>query len=158
MSTPRTLDESTEDAASKYFGTEVMAGVETRWVPGKSGNPAGKAKDPDNATLTEWLIHVLGKRGAKELAENLIAIAKSPGATPTKLQAIQYIYDRIEGRPRQSVATTSQSEHPLLEIFRRITDDSKALEGRTVRSLPASTLYETLSREGDSEDSGAELP
>lgn len=156
-SVKRELEESAEIAAENYFGKEMMAGVETRWGSGVSGNPNGRPKDPDNATLTEWLIHVLGKTGAKSLAQELIAIAKTPGATPTKLAAIQYIYDRIEGRPRQAVTTTTQDEHPLISLFRKVTDDSKALEGRVVRSLPASTLYETLSREGAGEDAGSEL-
>lgn len=132
-----------------------MAGVETRWKPGQSGNPAGRPPAPDDATLTEWLIHVLGKVGAKALAEELIGIAKSPGVSPTKLEAIKYIYNRIDGMPRQAITTTGGSENPLVTVLRRITDDRKALEGHVVPSLPARTLYETLDGEGDSEDAGA---
>ena len=149
------LDPADESVALRHFGEGVMAGVETRWKPGTSGNPAGRSKDPDDATLTEWLVHVLGKNGARELANNLIAIAKSPGVSPTKLAAIQYIYDRIEGKPRQSVTTNGGEEHPLLTIFRRVTDESKALEGRVIPSLPAHSVYETLDREGAVEDAGS---
>ena len=154
----RELTEDDERAVRRMLGEEVMLGVETRWKPGVSGNPAGRPTEPDDATLTEWLIHVLGKAGAKSLAQELIGIAKSPGVSPTKLAAIQYIYDRIEGKPRQSVSTNDNSEHPLLSIIRKVTDDSKALEGRVLPSLPAKTLYETLDREGDSASTGAELP
>ena len=131
-----------------------MAGVETRWKPGVSGNPAGRPPAPDDATLTDWLIHVLGKVGAKALAEELIGIAKSPGVSPTKLAAIQYIYDRIEGKPRQAITSSGGTENPLVAVLRRITDDSKALEGHVVSALPARTLYETLDGAGDSEDTG----
>lgn len=144
--------EITEEVERDVLRAFQEASVDTRWRPGQSGNPAGRPKEPDDATLTEWLIHVLGKKGAKELAENLIAIAKSPGVSPTKLAAIQYIYDRIEGKPRQAVHTTSHDEHPLITVIRKVADDNKALEGRRVPSLPARAIYEALDREGDSAD------
>ena len=148
------LTEDDERVIRRMLGEEVMLGVETRWKPGVSGNPAGRPAEPDEATLTEWLIHVLGKTGAKSLAQELIGIAKSPGVSPTKLAAIQYIYDRIEGKPRQAITTTGGAENPLVTVLRRITDDRKALEGHVVPALPAKSLYETLDGAGDSEDTG----
>lgn len=159
--TARGITAEVAEVALKEFSSALdtvdtvrRPGVSTRFQPGVSGNPAGPPPAPDDATLTEWLIHVLGKKGAKELAVELIAIAKSPGVSPTKLSAIQYIYDRIEGKPRQATTVSTNEEHPLVTIFRKITDDSKALEGHIVPALSAHSVYEALDGEGDSEDPG----
>ena len=154
------LNEEDERLAIREFGGALddvnidPPGVMSRWAKGSSGNPAGRPKEPDDATLTEWLVHTLGKHGAKDLAVELISLAKTPGSSPTKLAAIQYIYNRIEGMPRQSVASSRPEEHPLVTIFRRITDDTKALEGHVIASLPDYSSVESAYGEGDSE--GAE--
>ena len=150
--------------AMEYFGEDVLDGRTSRtspataWKPGQSGNTKGRPVEPDDATLTEWLVWTLGKTGGKKLAAELIALAMTPGVSPTKLAAVQYIYDRIEGKPRQSVATTTGVEHPLVGVFRRIADDTKALEGHRRPALTSISVYEDGDRDGDSENTGPDVP
>ena len=130
------LEPKDEAAARRYLTKGVMSGreLQTRFQKGRSGNPQGRKPKPDN--LTDMLIYVLGKRGMEDLADKLIALAKNEvpenaGKVPynVQLQAINDIYDRIEGKPRQTVMNKNEGEHPLITLLRELTDPGKALEG-----------------------------
>lgn len=133
----------------KTFEEELVADVTaTRWKPGQSGNPAGRPRstpleDPDDAerTLTEILIHELRKGGgARKLAKNLISLANGSNARvpyAVQLSAATSILDRIEGRPRQMNINVGNDEPLLATLFRKLVEDTKALEGH---QLPASAL------------------
>ena len=72
------------------------------WQPGQSGNPSGR---PAYQTLTKVL---RSKVDAAELAAQLIRLAMTPGGR--QLDAVQYIYDRLDGRPLQAVAVADDSD------------------------------------------------
>lgn len=145
---PKRLTPADEDAAQDYFATDVLEGRregDTRWERGRSGNPRGRPTQP--ITLTDTLLWRLGRSGAREIADKLIELAQAGN-----LQAIQYIYDRIEGKPRQQVAHSNDSEPPIVRVLRQLATDTAALEGHNVsgaRQLPASVDAETV-READS--------
>ncbi len=63
------------------------------WKPGQSGNPKGRAKRGE--TMTDAL---KVKADKDEIADKLIALANDGD-----LAALKYIYDRIDGKPRESV-------------------------------------------------------
>ena len=77
-----------------------------RFVAGHSGNPSGR---PKSRELTNALVQTVHK---KELAEKLWAMAKGGD-----LQAIKYIYDRIDGTPTQRI------EHDDEATIRCLADD-----------------------------------
>lgn len=127
----------TEEAdAKEYFGTEVLADrlpEDTRWQRGKSGNLKGRPKEPEG--LTDMLMWRLGRTGSKQIADVLIGLAKRGN-----LQAIQYIYDRIEGKPRQSVLQQGAEEPEIVKLLRQLADDTSALEGHDIPArLPAAS-------------------
>ena len=80
------------------------------WKPGQSGNPSGKAKNP--TTLTGILADLVDMQ---EIGETLIAIAKDKSQPALRLEAIKYIYSRIEGNPVQ--AMRFQAEGDVLPLI-----------------------------------------
>ena len=67
--------------------------ADTKWKPGQSGNPHGRPKKEN--CLTDIL---KAKVDPEELAERLIAKANEGD-----MIAMKYIYDRVDGRPKESV-------------------------------------------------------
>lgn len=65
----------------------------TAWKPGQSGNPKGRP--PKGETLTDALKEQVDK---KAIAEKLCEMAMEGD-----IGALKYIYDRIDGRPIESV-------------------------------------------------------
>lgn len=131
MSNPELTPEDLEEARG-YFVELVDTNVaDTRFKPGESGNKMGRPKEPDN--LVDMLTLRLGKAGSKKLADTLIALATEHKS----LDAIKYIYDRIEGRPRQAVLQQSEEEPILVRLLRGLVDDRTALEGRSLPRQPA---------------------
>lgn len=125
----------------KTFDDFIDAGRATRWQKGQSGNIRGvtgpKGEQPDG--LTDTIAWVLGKSGNKRLADSLIALAT--GEKPN-LQAIMYIMDRIEGKPKQSVTETHIEGDPLLLLIQSLTDDAKQIEAPTSRpALPVASDF-----------------
>lgn len=128
------LDEKTAQEARNYF---AELGAATRWKKGQSGNPSGKTKEPSG--LTDMLRYRLGKAGARALADTLIDLARNEDSKfPARVQldAITYIYDRLEGRPRQAIQQESTEEPLIVQLLRRLSDDKKALEGTTAKPVP----------------------
>jgi len=91
--------------------------ADTKWKPGQSGNPNGRPKKEN--CLTDIL---KSKVDAEDLAERLINAANNGDMT-----AMKYIYDRIDGRPRESVDIDSRSDvnmNMVVEIVRPKNADS----------------------------------
>jgi hypothetical protein len=88
------------------------------YVKGQSGNPHGRPKKGKG--LTDLLEKTLaknradGKRGKAALAEALVALA----IDEKDIAAIKYVYDRVDGRPRESVTFgDSAIETKLMEVL-----------------------------------------
>ena len=61
--------------------------------PGESGNPKGRPKK--GTALTDVLKEAVD---AKDLAEKLLELVDAKD-----MQAIKYVYDRIDGKPKESI-------------------------------------------------------
>lgn len=90
------------------------------WKPGQSGNPKGRPKT--GKRLSDVLRRVLaeptgeGKTKADELAGVLWSLAKAGD-----LDAVKYIYDRLDGKPTESQEISGPGGNPLeLRVVERI--------------------------------------
>ncbi len=81
-------------------------------MAGVSGNPAGAAP---RATITEIL------RKAVDPAE-LAAELCYHAFTKHNLEAVQYIYDRLDGRPKQALDVSTSEDDPRLLAMRQLSD------------------------------------
>jgi hypothetical protein len=88
------------------------------YAKGQSGNPHGRPKKGKG--LTDLLEKTLakkrldGKTGKAALADALIALA----IDEKDIAAIKYVYDRVDGRPRESVTFgNTDIETKLLEVL-----------------------------------------
>ena len=86
-----------------------------RWVAGTSGNPAGRPVGTGSiVTELRRLIDETdsnGETSAALIARQLVSLAKGGD-----LRAIKECFDRLDGSPRQSVVTMSESfvVHPIV--------------------------------------------
>lgn len=91
-----------------------MGGNQTSWKPGQSGNPKGPPKKAQ--TLTDAL--------RKHIDPNEIAKILQEMIEARDLGAIKYAYDRIDGRPVETV-NQNVTEMPKVVRFDPVgTDDS----------------------------------
>ncbi|KKM13487.1 hypothetical protein LCGC14_1715750 [marine sediment metagenome] len=101
----------------------------TQWKPGQSGNPDGKRKG-----LTTTLAKIVD---TDKLAEALWSMANDQKTRPElRLEAIKYIYARIEGSPVQAMRFSAEGdmmpliflhpgrEAPVIEGESRLIEDS----------------------------------
>jgi hypothetical protein len=86
---------------------------------GQSGNPRGRPRK--KRSLTEALEKELGKKratgktGKAELARTLVDLALDGDAT-----AIRYVFDRTDGRPKETVAVENDIlSAKLLEVLEK---------------------------------------
>ena len=79
---------------------EAQRGADGRWQEGQSGNPAGRP--PKIKSLTAALEGLVDK---DELAQCVwdIATGKISASVQVRLEAVKYIYARIEGNPIQAM-------------------------------------------------------
>lgn len=136
---PQELTPEDADAAVEYFTNAAQSAREASlWKPGQSGNPMGRPKEPTE-DLDAMLTLVATKSGrAKKLAQHLVDIALD-GKSHVNLAAVQYIFDRLEGKPRQSVPDREEKKDPLVVVLERLISSDRALEGRSAPppALPA---------------------
>lgn len=85
-----------------------MAVSETSWKPGQSGNPAGRPKKGE--TLTDTLRGLVDR---KALGEKLVALALEGNVA-----ALKYVYDRVDGMPRQHIEMSNEKDEEWLEYLR----------------------------------------
>lgn len=79
---------------------------DTLWKPGQSGNPKGRPKKGE--TLTDALSAKLDK---DMLAEKLLALVEEGD-----FAAIKYAYDRIDGRPKETIEQTIKNLPDVIEV------------------------------------------
>lgn len=77
------------------------------WKPGESGNPNGRP--PKGEALTDILNSKLDK---EEMVEKIIQIA----IEKEDLSAIKYIFDRLDGKPKESIEHSGEIERPVFII------------------------------------------
>ena len=113
----------------------------TPWKPGQSGNPSGVAKEPK--TLTGILAKLVDMQ---EIGETLIAIAKDKSQPALRLEAIKYIYSRIEGNPVQAMRFQAEGDvlpmiflHPGREAPAVIEAESKRVADTANEPTPTSS-------------------
>jgi hypothetical protein len=94
-----------------------MRGEIMPFSAGQSGNPKGRPRK--NKSLTEALEKELrkrrqtGKTGKAELAKTLVDLAMGGD-----IAALKYVYDRIDGKPRETVVLENAAlEIKLLEVL-----------------------------------------
>lgn len=122
----------------------------TAWAKGVSGNPLGRSTTPDD--IDEVLRKVLGRGGSRQVAQSLVELALAG-----HFGAIQYIFDRLKGKPRQSTESNITVEHPLAKLLNEAMYDKRLPTGKRLPSLPEPSSKDEV-REAASEDSGAEVP
>jgi hypothetical protein len=77
--------------------------------PGKSGNPGGRPKR--DASLTGILRKELNRKGPDKVAKKTRIVGKLLElADGGDLAAVKYVFDRIDGRPRESMELTTSGE------------------------------------------------
>ena len=89
------------------------------WKPGESGNPNGRPLADE--TMTGVLKSLADK---EEIAKKLLELAQNGNVA-----ALKYIYDRIDGMPRQSVELTGDKEKPVPLIILRANEIISTTEG-----------------------------
>ena len=98
------------------------------WKPGQSGNPSGKAKNP--TTLTGILAELVDMQ---EIGETLISIAKDKSQPALRLEAIKYIYSRIEGNPVQAMRFQAEGAIPSLIFLHPGREAPAVIEAESTR-------------------------
>ncbi len=112
------------------MNTEATPRLANDWYPGMpSPNPEGRP--PQGRTLTGILEALIDKdKLARELWR--IASGESGDGTAMRLQAIQYIYARIEGSPVQAMRFSAEGDMVPL-IFLHPGREAPAIEGESRR-------------------------
>lgn len=77
------------------------------WQKGESGNPHGRPKKGES--LTDAL---RAKADKEALADKLLALAKEGN-----FMALRYVYDRVDGLPKQTVETNAPLIGQLAELW-----------------------------------------
>ncbi|GHU98482.1 hypothetical protein FACS189483_06550 [Spirochaetia bacterium] len=77
--------------------------------PGQSGNPGGRPKR--DTSLTGILRKELNKKGADKVAKKTRIVGKLIElADGGDLAAVKYVFDRIDGRTRETMEITTSGE------------------------------------------------
>jgi hypothetical protein len=105
----------------------IEVGKGTRFKPGQSGNPSGRARDVVSKVMRDMLPEPcpLDKNGLAWAEAIALAVFKK--AVRGDVRAAAEIFDRTEGRPKQSVQVSATAEvraipANLEDVDRRLTE------------------------------------
>lgn len=88
----------------------------TPWRKGQSGNPGGRPKDYLTDVLRRKLelpaTHEGNETRADDLADELLALCEPPTLPAERIRALEYVYNRLGGTPRQSIDLSSAADDP----------------------------------------------
>src|SRR6266566_989869 len=128
------------------------------WKPGQSGNPAGGGLKP---SLITALYKELAKPGKSlktqndEVVAEIVRLALEGKSEDTRVKAITEIFNRLHGRPHQSIAVTSTNDEEfqnMVQLFinecQRMglesnTEDAEVYLSETVIEVQAESVSET---------------
>lgn len=118
-------------------------GKETRWVPGKSGNPIGMPKE---------FAHVrdLAKAYTGNAVRALVEVADDPG-NPARVSAAKELLARGHGAVEQSITVGSDPNRPLRVDVRKLSDED-------LEALERAALAVGVGASEPGDDSGGEGP
>jgi len=86
------------------------------WAKGKSGNPNGRP--PKGRTVTDALRAFAEKEGKnKQEAKDALAEVLWKLALAGDVAAIKYIYDRLDGRPKETHEITGDDGGPIQIVY-----------------------------------------
>lgn len=105
------------------------------WKKGESGNPNGRPKKGESFTDA-----LRGEFTKEELAKKMREHIEAGN-----FAALQYVYDRVDGKSTQRVETSNPLDEEWLEIFKDVHDKA---DGETKGDSPA--LREESAKDTDS--------
>lgn len=99
---------------------------------GEEGKQDKGGRPPIADNLTDVLIHELRPSRRVALARRLIE-----NALGGNQRAIEYIYDRIEGKPHQHITEKRDGEDPIVRLLEQVQREryQEIIEGEVVLSL-----------------------
>ncbi len=80
------------------------------------GHPSFSPGRPKSVSVTEVL---RSKIDPHRLADTLIAMALGTGGRSPDREALTYIYDRLDGRPKQALDVSTPEDDPMVTAARR---------------------------------------
>lgn len=82
------------------------------WKKGQSGNPKGRP--PIMFSLTDELRYVLGEKAPNGRTYKIeVAWALVNAAMGGDVKAMTYIFDRVDGRPKQAIEASGPDQAPI---------------------------------------------
>jgi len=125
--------------------------IAARWQSGQSGNPGGRAANPESYSITAALRRVLQAGKASEIAEEMVRIALYAKVESTRVQAAAWISDRTEGRPMQSMEVRQIVDESSLRVLNALYTHAFPEELKTIDAELVSTGDTDVTRTHDTD-------
>jgi len=128
---------SAKTARKTTRGKPFAKGNAFAFKPGQSGNPAGRPRDTITPHLRE-LVRMQHPGKDEVTYGELVARALLVRAVSGDVQAIREVFDRLEGKPRQSVdVSVEEKQRAIFEAGLNMLKQSGLSQGDAARLLTA---------------------